>query len=244
MTMFRTTILSLVLLQTSQSLSLGRINPAGQDASGSDYPPILTEESFGMNLARHQTPEYSDEVTQKSRDAQFMASSFVFSDSGQGSFQSRGASMTLDDSHCPADRPCTAADVEYRSVDGACNNLLNPHWGRAGLPFRRLLPRKHSLIGCGAASNQLPNPRLLSRLLVHRGDFDIHHEISMVTMVWGQVIDHDIEITPPRKTSEGDFLDCCAPENLSASDCCSILAPENDPFYGRGGRPLCMPFLR
>lgn len=247
--MFRTGILTLILLQTSQSLSLGRLQ---------NDKPILTEESYGMNLARHQTPEYSDEVM--SRDAQFMSTTFSFSEPS-----SFFRSSQIDLSRCRKDRQCTskkkmnvqysyfkfnlvfsrvAADINYRSIDGSCNNMLNPQWGQASLPFKRLLPRKHSLVECGAASNQLPNPRLVSRLLIHRGDFDVHSEMSMMTMVWGQVVDHDIEITPPRKTPEGDFLDCCAEENRDASDCCPIMAPTGDPFYGRNGRPLCMPFLR
>lgn len=63
-------------------------------------------------------------------------------------------------------------------------------------------------------------------------------------MAWGQVIDHDIEITPVRETAPGEFLDCCQPQNLDNPDCCPITTPMNDKFYGHEGRPRCMPFLR
>lgn len=30
--------------------------------------------------------------------------------------------------------------IEFRSIDGRCNNFVHPHWGAAKLPFKRLLP--------------------------------------------------------------------------------------------------------
>ncbi len=63
-------------------------------------------------------------------------------------------------------------------------------------------------------------------------------------MVFGQVLDHDMEITPPRMTADGDFLDCCDRQNWHAGDCCPIFAPRSDTFYGKNGRSTCIPFLR
>lgn len=30
--------------------------------------------------------------------------------------------------------------INFRSIDGRCNNFVHPHWGAAKLPFKRLLP--------------------------------------------------------------------------------------------------------
>ncbi len=47
-----------------------------------------------------------------------------------------------------------------------------------------------------------------------------------------------------RQTEDGEFLDCCAEENRDSPDCCPIDAPFDDPFFGKEGRPTCMPFIR
>lgn len=132
----------------------------------------------------------------------------------------------------------------YRTMDGSCNNLQNPNWGQAGTPQRRLLPRKLSMINCGDAAAQLPNARAASNLLALRGEEDDEPKLSMYVMVVGQVVDHDIVLTPLRATPSGNFLDCCAPENADAPECCSIKTPPGDFFYGRDSRPTCIPFLR
>jgi hypothetical protein len=67
---------------------------------------------------------------------------------------------------------------------------------------------------------------------------------SLMTMNWGQLVDHDIAITPLRMTPDEHFLDCCVRENWHAPDCCPIFTPRGDSFYGRNGRPNCIPFLR
>ena len=103
--MFKIAILSLVLLQnTSQSLSLARIHHGNPMQQQGGPAAILTEQSFGMNLARHQTPEYSDEV--KSRDAQFMSHSFAASQS-QSPMMSPAAQRSVNLDQCKDDRKCS-----------------------------------------------------------------------------------------------------------------------------------------
>ena len=183
----------------------------------------LARGSPGDILARHQDPYYQSE-----RD-------------GQMNFSLRRNPFQ---SGCRSEPTCSASERKYRSVDGSCNNLENPSLGQAGLPYRRLVPPQHSLVDCGKASAGLPNVRQVSRDIIRRGEFDRHSTLSVMTMVWGQVIDHDMEITPLRETPSGDFLDCCEARNAASPDCCPIHAPESDNFYGRRGRPSCLPFLR
>ncbi len=46
-----------------------------------------------------------------------------------------------------------------------------------------------------------------------------------------------------RETSDGKVLDCCEPEHRDHPNCCPILTPNDDSFYGKDGRPRCIPFL-
>ncbi len=129
-------------------------------------------------------------------------------------------------------------------MDGSCNNLDHPSSGQSQRPFVRLIPRKHSLVNCGSGRQGLPNPRLLSRVMIRRGEDGTSTAKSAMLWNFGQLVDHDIELTPPRQTEDGEFLDCCADENRESPDCCPIEAPKDDPFYGQKGRPTCMPFIR
>ena len=36
--------------------------------------------------------------------------------------------------------PISCNVTKYRSIDGSCNNLVNPHWGQRNTVFQRLLP--------------------------------------------------------------------------------------------------------
>jgi hypothetical protein len=66
----------------------------------------------------------------------------------------------------------------------------------------------------------------------------------MMVMTFGQLLDHDMQLTPLRQTESGDFLDCCSPMNRDSEDCCPIHVPVGDHFYGQASRPMCIPFLR
>lgn len=45
---------------------------------------------------------------------------------------------------CPVPTSCSQArDSAYRSVDGSCNNLNNPHWGAAVTPQPRYQPAQY-----------------------------------------------------------------------------------------------------
>lgn len=93
----------------------------------------------------------------------------------------------------------------YRSLDGSCNNLHNPTWGAANVPFLRLLdPIYENGFNTPVGWNRgklyngyhLPSPRLVSSLLVstpHITDDEVH---THMLMQWGQFIDHDMDLAP------------------------------------------------
>ena len=101
------------------------------------------------------------------------------------------------------------------------------------------------MVECGNPSFLgMPNARLTSRLLTKRTETDISSNTTIMLMTFGQLVDHDIQLTPLRDTEGGDFTDCCADANKHHVDCCPIEVPKGDEFYGKDDRPDCLPFLR
>ena len=208
--------------------------PAGKNTNNDDddAAPILARGNPAHTLSSHQTNP--DQRPPQSRQGQQSARFFF------GSF-TPGPVNTCSNVLC---RSFVAN--RYRTADGTCNNLRHPSRGRANEPFLRLLsPRQppHGF-GCGAAAG-LPNPRELSRIAVRRGERGaLDPPLSLMTMVFGQIVDHDLEMTPSASTPSGDFLDCCSPANAHSADCCPVRAAPADHFYGVGARPTCLPVLR
>ncbi len=67
--------------------------------------------------------------------------------------------MRATDATCPFSNPLTCDPTsKYRTIDGACNNLINPYYGKANTPLTRVLPPVYE-DGLGAAKTSgLPNP--------------------------------------------------------------------------------------
>lgn len=91
----------------------------------------------------------------------------------------------------------------FRSFTGHCNNLDNPIWGAARTPFVRYLEPKHpdgieqDRVSALDAS-PLPAPRLVTSQ-VHRDVDRPSSELTLLIMVWGQFVDHDVaQAAPPR----------------------------------------------
>lgn len=95
------------------------------------------------------------------------------------------------------------ATGRFRSFTGHCNNLMNPSWGAAQTPFVRFLaPRHPDGIEKDRVSvldgSELPSPRLVSST-VHRDHDMASSQLTLLIMVWGQIIDHDVALAaPPR----------------------------------------------
>lgn len=91
----------------------------------------------------------------------------------------------------------------FRSFTGHCNNLKNPAWGAAQTPFVRYLAPRHpdgiekdrvSVVD----SRPLPLARQVTSM-VHRDADSPSSDLSLLIMVWGQIIDHDVALAaPPR----------------------------------------------
>lgn len=100
---------------------------------------------------------------------------------------------------------CSSLNQKYRTIDGSCNNLLNPHWGQANIALQRIL---HPIYGDGVSlpvgsfgssirstSVLLPSPRDVSVTLIPDQDRP-STDHTLLLMQWGQFLDHDITHTP------------------------------------------------
>ncbi|XP_046580897.1 chorion peroxidase-like [Haliotis rubra] len=161
---------------------------------------------------------------------------------------------------CPTDEVITCdPHSRYRTADGRCNNLHNPRWGKAFIPFRRFLPPVYDdgisePRARGSDGNDLPNPRLVSRTL-HASDENVPESPvhTHLVMQWGQFIDHDIIITPIQTGADDSVITCCVddippdspPELIALLEdrdvCFPIPIPPGDPTFTNR---TCLNFVR
>ncbi|XP_063434372.1 peroxidase-like protein [Mytilus trossulus] len=157
--------------------------------------------------------------------------------------------------------PCSFRDIEcdasakYRTIDGSCNNLDHPNWGKSFTPFDRFLkpefadgiqePRKF-----GKLNVPLEGPREISNF-VHTASTiaELDPPISSYMMTFGQFLDHDITKTALSKGSYPFNLDCCNLErqqNPRNPNCFTFSIPGDDPYHRKilGNNRRCMNFVR
>jgi Animal haem peroxidase len=81
------------------------------------------------------------------------------------------------------------------TLDGADNNLAHPSWGEAGARFRRLT-RPGYADGIGRMAGG-PNPRYVSNRVFNSVGVDLFSAryVSQWGWVWGQFLDHTIDLT-------------------------------------------------
>ena len=88
--------------------------------------------------------------------------------------------------------PSASAAVSFQveSLDGSGNNVNNPNWGKAGLPYARVGPAKYT-DGIGQPFGG-PNARQISNRIFNDRNVDVFDErrISQFGWQWGQFLDH------------------------------------------------------
>ncbi|XP_076311583.1 salivary peroxidase/catechol oxidase-like [Tachypleus tridentatus] len=156
---------------------------------------------------------------------------------------------TVMNSVCKPLKPCTL--TKYRSLDGSCNNLLNPTWGKSFTGFVRLLQPDYA-DGLGnpriaSDCGPLPSARLVS--VTTSRDVNIpDRDLTLLIMQFAQFLDHDLSLASLTRGSNGSGIVCCEPEFLEKPElrhpaCFEISIPEDDPFFSRY-RETCMEFVR
>ncbi|XP_045592713.2 salivary peroxidase/catechol oxidase [Procambarus clarkii] len=139
---------------------------------------------------------------------------------------------------------------KYRTIDGRCNNLLNPHLGTPGQPMPRILPPVYDealMRTRSAAGGLLPNPRVVS-LVVREGPLASFTNYNLLLMQLGQIIDHDMSVSALVKSPEGSPRKCGDCSSWKDPVCAPINIPDDDPhMQARNpstGQRRCLPFFR
>lgn len=119
--------------------------------------------------------------------------------------------------------PVAATTIEWRSIDGSGNNLAHPERGQAGGTLRR----RDNLVdypgdGSGSEIVARANARQISNSLLSQKPARSGNARGMSDFVWiwGQFLDHDIDLTPSASASGAMIV--------------AIPDPDNDPFGNTG----------
>ena len=115
---------------------------------------------------------------------------------------------------------------DTRSIDGTGNNLSNADWGSTAGTLMRLCPAEYD-DGIAAGIAGRPNARLISNLALSQPagtSVPNARGLSQMAWVWGQFVDHDLDLTPTGTTERFD-----------------IVIPEGDPTFTPG---QAIPFNR
>ncbi|XP_052093420.1 peroxidasin homolog pxn-2-like [Mytilus californianus] len=137
----------------------------------------------------------------------------------------------------------------YRTIDGKCNNLNNPHWGAAFEQQPRFISEVYDNSGVDTPrtsvipGEDLPNPRELSNaVFASASETDVDESFNtLMSMNWGQFIDHDIVLTPQITGQDGAEISCCVDGNdpVERDECMAIAVDANDELG-----ITCMEFVR
>lgn len=88
-------------------------------------------------------------------------------------------------------------DHQYHSYDGSFNNLQNPDIGKVDSPYRQLMPKNNDRAIGGSEYDKLPNPRDISNKVFSQAEPTENRKgLSDMFWLWGQFLDHDIDLTP------------------------------------------------
>jgi hypothetical protein len=112
--------------------------------------------------------------------------------------------------------------AEFRSFDGSGNNLLHPDWGSAGIQLIRRAAAEYADGVSAPAGEDRPSPRAISNAInavpepppgADEDDFgdDNERDLSPFVYVWGQFIDHDLDLTPAAGGADAEAFDVPVP---------------------------------
>ena len=112
-----------------------------------------------------------------------------------------------------------SALAEFRSIDGSGNNLANPDWGQANSPLLRATGQAYndgSSEPRGGNPSGIVSARSVSNAVsAQTGDVLDPDGVSDMLWLWGQFVDHDIDLTGGAEPAESF----------------NIPVPTGDPFF-------------
>lgn len=124
---------------------------------------------------------------------------------------------------------------KYRTIDGSCNNLLHPFWGKSNVCHTRFIapayddaisrPRMRSFSG-----KNLRDVRFISTTLAPIQENPSH--LTNWHTVWGQYLIHDMASTPQAQADHDQLIKCCPDDKIkskpNANKCMAIFLPSKD----------------
>jgi hypothetical protein len=134
---------------------------------------------------------------------------------------------------------CSFQDLFYRTIDGTCNNLFFTRWGSAGVDELRKAPVAYA-DGISAPAVRGPaSTRFISNAAADNPPPDVNSArfLSDYAYVWGQFIDHDIDLTTDGTGSQ------LQPLNIPVPTCDPQFDPP-DPVTGECTGTAIIPFNR
>ncbi len=95
----------------------------------------------------------------------------------------------------------------YRTFDGTKNNKQNPDQGSAGEALNRLIPKDSDREIGGVTEANLPSAREISNVVADQDDNETTNRKGLSDMfwLWGQFLDHDIDLSPDNKQKEANI---------------------------------------
>lgn len=91
-----------------------------------------------------------------------------------------------------------------RSIDGADNNLQHPQWGSTDEQLLRIAPAEYGdRVSTPAGGDRLSAREISNRLVTHIDDATpSDRQLTAFLYVWGQFLDHDMDLTKSASPSE------------------------------------------
>ncbi len=109
---------------------------------------------------------------------------------------------------------------EYRAIDGSGNSYLSPDRGAAGTHLTRLAGHAYADLMSSPAGPHRPSAREISNEVAAETDVVLNHaRATDYLWVWGQFLDHDLDLTPGAEPAESF----------------PIPVPPGDPHFDPGG---------
>jgi peroxidase len=97
-------------------------------------------------------------------------------------------------------------DAGFRSIDGTGNNLSNTTWGSTGVDLIRRAAAAYADGVSAPAGADRPSAREISNALAaHPEETSSDRQMSAYIYIWGQFLDHDLDLTQPPDTGGEAF---------------------------------------
>jgi len=97
----------------------------------------------------------------------------------------------------------SSAFAEFRTIDGSGNNIAQPNWGAANFPLLRMTPSDYGDGLSSPSGGDRPGAREISNAVAAQSSsIPDPNSVSDYTWVWGQFVDHDIDLTGSADPSE------------------------------------------